>query len=153
MPRHNHLVNYAKLLASRYGIRLSDEDADRLDRHFTGACHHFYRWQEALARFPAQIEFHRIRYGAHLRHLMSLVSERGDFSEANDPTHQGLDEPETWCPDTSLNPDPSMFYGLGPDDRFGWGFPHTLDGHLKSLESPHPKSTPKPIRTGLRGTG
>lgn len=130
-------MRYSEIVGSAcYGIRLSPEDYELVDIHFSGAAHHFYRWKEIADKDAQLAEFHIRLHRAHLRHLMSLIYERGDFAYALDPTLCDMDEKDSWNPDLRCIPDPEMFDDMSPDPAVLAGQKHLLDRYLKDKKAP-----------------
>ncbi len=117
-----------------YNIKVAAKDAELLDVHFSGACHHRGRWLQAEGVGVA--DFHFSRYQAHLCHLMEIIYQRGDFSCATDESNNNRDEREAWNPDRVPIPDPEMFDDLLPDARYPLGIPHDLDSYLTHMRGP-----------------
>ena len=126
---------YSEIIQTFYRIKIPVHRRQELDEVFSLCCHHWHRWCEAEGVGPAL--FHYERYLRGLR-LLRLIVLEGNFSEAIDPSHQGMDSVEAWCPDLNEGPpSPSMFLGpgLGADVRFPIGIPHEYDAHL--VKVPH----------------
>ena len=111
-----------------YHIKLSEELKDLIDTHFTGAAHHLRRFEEADMK--EHRHFHLVRHRLHLRLMMTLIHNYGDFSEAIDPTNRDLEFRETWNPEFTTLPDPGMFRKMAPDWRYLVGESHCSDHYL-----------------------
>lgn len=146
-------MQYSDVLQEFYRLKLSDSNGDLINLHFSGAAHHYQCWLEAERVGPAQ--FHQDRWLAHLRHLMAVVSERANFSEARDESLRGLEHRNRWNPDWPTNdlPDPTMFSNLLPDSRYPIGIPHEFDRYLKDLTPPafHLRLVPRKVTLRLVG--
>jgi hypothetical protein len=111
-----------------YNIGLSDDDKDLVDTHFTGAAHHLKRFHEADSALDKR--FHLSRHRMHMRSMMEIIYERGDFSKASDGSNRGLENRETWNPDWTTMPDELMFEKMLPDWRYPVGSEHCSDHYL-----------------------
>lgn len=111
-----------------YKIVLSDDDKDLVDTHFTGSAHHLKRFHEAT--LSEDKTFHLQRHRLHLRLMMLIVYERGDFTNASDTTNRDLEYRDTWHPESTTMPDPGMFRKMVPDWRYEVGQPHCADHYL-----------------------
>ena len=116
-----------------FNIGLTKENRRQVDAHFAGAAHHQCRMDEC-ERGTQDFRFHEIRLMAHLRYLLATVYRHGDFRYAKDESLRGMEDRENWHPDRFVWPDPNLFDAASPDPRFDPGFPHPLDGLLKSLD-------------------
>lgn len=117
-----------------YQIGLASRDAVMVDIFFSGACHHHQ--QHLRAQSEANYDFHLTYFRAHLRHMMDVIYVRGDFSNAKDASLNNRDTREAWDADRVSIPDPEMFDGLVPDERYPLGTNHELDSHLTHLNGP-----------------
>lgn len=111
-----------------YNIILKEEEKDMVDTYFTAAAHHLKRFKEAATKSDRNFHLHRHRI--HLRLLMTMIYEFGDFTEAVDVSNRDLDHRETWNPDFLIIPDPNMFNLMLPDWRFGVGVAHAADHYI-----------------------
>lgn len=111
-----------------YNINLSDDDKDMVDTYFTGASHHLKRFHEATTKEDKY--FHLSRHRLHLRLMMIIIHERGDFSKAVDTSNRDLEHRDNWNPEWTTMPDPGMFKKMVPDWRFEVGKPHCADHYL-----------------------
>lgn len=132
-----------------YNIQLPAKMQFAIDVHFSGASHHLYRYREAMDTSPQWASFHLERHKAHLRHLMEIVYEYGDFSNAYDYSLRDMDEKESWNPDLVEIPDPEMFGMMLPDARFAVSEAHPYDLNLKNLRPAQSKSPSKKIKFWL----
>lgn len=122
-------VLYSDILGDlSYHIELSQDDKDLVNTFFTGAAHHLKRHHEAKDKDTKH--FHLTRHRIHLRLMMQLVHDRGDFSKAMDKTNRDLEFRETWNPDFTIMPDPGMFRKMAPDWRYPVGEAHCSDHYL-----------------------
>jgi hypothetical protein len=113
-----------------YHIVLSQDDRDMVDTHFTGSAHHLKRFHEAISN--EHKTFHLLRHRLHLRLMMQIIFERGDFSQARDESNRDLDHRETWNPKWTTMPDQNMFNKMLPDWRYVVGQAHCADHYLHS---------------------
>jgi hypothetical protein len=111
-----------------YNIGLTDDDKDMVDTHFTGAAHHIKRFKESSTK-EAKF-FHLSRHRIHLRLMMGIIFERGDFSKAKDISNRDLEHRETWNPMWTTMPDQNMFNKMLPDWRYPVGIPHCSDHYI-----------------------
>lgn len=122
-------LRYSDILGTYfYNIQLSDDDRDMVDTHFTGAAHHLSRFKEAATK--EEKYFHLSRHRIHLRLMMGIIYERGDFSKAKDTSNRDLEHRETWNPMWTTMPDEKMFSKMLPDWRYPLGIPHCSDQYL-----------------------
>lgn len=112
-----------------YNIGLADADIDLVDLHFTASSHHYHRMLEAKNDLMPYL-FHRERHRAHLRAMMLIIYERGDFSKAKDESLCGLEMRSSWFPMGANLPSPTMFDSMEPDCHFGVARPHCSDVYL-----------------------
>lgn len=115
-----------------YNIGFNSEECDYIDTFFTGASHHLRRFEEATTEEDRY--FHLSRHRAHLRKMMKLIHERGDFSKAVDPSNRDLDRRESWDNRWTVLPDPKMFTKMSPDVRYPVGKEHCADLYLHKDE-------------------
>jgi hypothetical protein len=111
-----------------YNIKLRKCDVDMVDTHFTGAAHHLKRFHEALDEDNRR--FHLLRHRLHMRLMMSIIHDHGNFINAVDPSGRRLNKRETWHPDNTTMVDQNMFRRMVPDWRFPVGVDHCSDHYL-----------------------
>jgi hypothetical protein len=118
-----------------FGIKLSSQQFDLLDKHFLAASHHRYRWIED----EDHREIHLQKYYEHLQCLMGIVRQ-GDFSRFfQHPAlvKAGFNRPERWMvpvqkPSSPMDGDrflfdPTLFSEMCADVRWGSGVEHPYD--------------------------
>lgn len=122
-------IRYSQVIGSLfYQIVLVDDDKDMVDTHFTGASHHIKRFHECTNKDDQY--FHLSRHRTHLKLMMRIIFERGDFSNAIDKSNRDLNQRETWNPDWTVMPDQNMFRRMVPDWRFEIGQSHASDTYI-----------------------
>jgi hypothetical protein len=126
-------MRYSQIIGECYHkISLPKRQRDRLDLFFTGAAHHFYRFKESRRDSPEE-GFHDLLFRAHMRELMRVIYEHGDFALAIDPSGLGLHIRARWKPDNLERlglPDREMFGEMYPDPRCGINECHPNDREL-----------------------
>jgi hypothetical protein len=124
-------LRYSHVLGSYfYNIIMNEDDYDMVDTHFTGAAHHLKRFHEAVSKEDRY--FHLSRHRAHLRLMLKMIYERGDFSQAVDPSNRDLEYRDTWNPEWTTMPDQNMFSKMLPDWRYPVGMAHCSDHYIHS---------------------
>ena len=122
-------LRYSEILGPYfYHISLTAEDKDMVDTFFTASSHHLNRLKEAITKEDRY--FHLSYHRAHLRKMMLIVYERGDFSKAIDESNRDLDRRETWNPEWTTIPDPNMFRKMLPNVFYPVGVAHPADMYL-----------------------
>ena len=117
-----------------FGIKLTSQQFDLLDKHFLAASHHRYRWIEG-----GNQAYHCARYYEHLQCLMGIVRQ-GDFSrffQHPELIKAGFNRPDRWRVPVqqSGSPmdadrflfDPTLFSEMCADVRWGSGNEHPYD--------------------------
>jgi len=130
-------VRYSQVIGDSYHlIQLDQNSKDFLDAYYTGAAHHFWRLNQSHRNSQAQL-FHSYLFKEHLKNLMRVIYDNGDFSCAIDPTGLDLHLRSKWNPiRASLGlPDPEMFDSMKPDPKFLILENHPNDMHLPNYES------------------
>jgi hypothetical protein len=139
-------MKYSEIIGQGYfRINLGPQDFELVDAHFLGLAHHSYRFRESKDLFHARL------FTDHLVSLYRIISERGDFSTAVDPTGEGLTDELAWTPPPkellvlSANgnlkaalaclPDPTFIEGFPGDRRYGSGQPFPYDRVLAEPDS------------------
>jgi hypothetical protein len=92
-----------------YGIVLTQDDYALVDSHYTASAHHRLHWMASIGKDETLAVWHFRLHRAHLAHLMTVISTRGFFGQADDRSLQGLDDPRGWNPKLRPIPDPAMF--------------------------------------------
>ena len=123
-------LRYSQIVGSEfYNIGLPEDAKDMVDVHFTAAAHHFHRMQEA-EDYPPSFTFHRDRHRAHLKAMLAIVHDQGDFTDARDESLSGHEDRSAWCPSEAILPSFSMFNSMPPDACFPLGAEHGSDVYL-----------------------
>ena len=126
-------MRYSQVIGECYHkISLPKRQRERLDLFFTAAAHHFYRFKETRRSSPEE-DFHDFLFRAHMRELMRVIYEHGDFALAIDPSGRGLHIRARWKPENLERlglPDREMFGAMYPDSRYEINEHHPNDCEL-----------------------
>lgn len=125
-------MRFSKIIGDGFfGIKLTAQQFDLLDRHFVAAAHHRYRFAESGSKF------HNDRYYEHMDLLMSIVRQ-GDFSGFfRHPVliKNGFDKPSRWVLVPGQTPsasdpqlyDSTLFSEMCADVRWNTNQEHPYD--------------------------
>lgn len=123
MLRYSDIINHAF-----YNIRLTQDQACLIDVHFLAASHHYWRYGDSGNTF------HKLLALEHIKRMMKVIRS-GNFSHANDPSKNGLDDASGWIFRGKL-PHNEMFDSMDPDVRFIDGESHPYDIVLSGVKIP-----------------